>query len=216
MKITRSSSEYYRESRALPREEKNSEKVVGVAQKKRGSSKSEKFHADETIFARDRGVLYEAKVLKCQYDGRQHGWKYHVHYLGFKKSHDKWLSTNDMMKITRSSSEYYRESRCQPREEEGDGEKVVGVAPKRGGNRYKKSIHGSFGVSDSHVSIAKTAKKRKYCVGEKYQPRKRKYYNASDSHVSTAKTAQKRNYCVGEKYQPKKRKYYTERKSLAN
>ena len=50
------------------------------------------------------------------------GSKYHVHYLGFKRSHDRWLSTNNMMKRTPSSRGYYRESRSLSWEMGGGGE----------------------------------------------------------------------------------------------
>jgi len=98
--------------------------------------KSAKFHVSENIFAWKRGVLFEAKVLKCQEDHQQqYGWKYHVHYLGYKKSHDRWLTSIDMMKMTPSSCEFYCKSRGLPCEEDN---RVAGVAQKKEGDHEER------------------------------------------------------------------------------
>eukprot|EP00581_Thalassiosira_minuscula_P017614 CAMPEP_0183716170 /NCGR_PEP_ID=MMETSP0737-20130205/10167_1 /TAXON_ID=385413 /ORGANISM="Thalassiosira miniscula, Strain CCMP1093" /LENGTH=369 /DNA_ID=CAMNT_0025945393 /DNA_START=135 /DNA_END=1244 /DNA_ORIENTATION=+ len=83
--------------------------------------KSAEYRVNQKIFARDRGVLYEAKVMKCQYDEQNQVWKYHVHYLGFAKSHERWLTPNDVMKRTPSNRKYYRESRALIKEKKKDG-----------------------------------------------------------------------------------------------
>ncbi|KAL7552079.1 hypothetical protein ACHAWF_015295 [Thalassiosira exigua] len=76
---------------------------------RRNAATSEKFDVDEKIFAYDREVLYEARIMKCK--ECPDGVRYHVHYLGYKKCHDKWLSSVDMLKWTPSNLKVYRESR---------------------------------------------------------------------------------------------------------
>ena len=55
---------------------------------------AEKYDVNEEVFAWDRGVLYEAKILKCKEDtsGDSGAKEYLVHYLGFKKSHDRCVA----------------------------------------------------------------------------------------------------------------------------
>lgn len=60
------------------------------------------FTLKETVYAYDKGksgdTLYEAHVIKLKEDAS--GLKYFVKYRGYKKSHNKWLSSNEMMKQT--------------------------------------------------------------------------------------------------------------------
>jgi len=43
------------------------------------------------VYCWDRKLLYEARVV------RREGNKYKVHFVGYKKAHDKWYTTDDMM-----------------------------------------------------------------------------------------------------------------------
>ena len=88
----------------------------------------EEYDVNDKIYSWDRGTLYEAKVLKkkCQeeHDGDMaatEGWKYLVHYFGYKKSHDRWLTSSDMMKMTAANHEYYCKLRVTSVEEK-DGD----------------------------------------------------------------------------------------------
>ncbi|KAL9187368.1 hypothetical protein ACHAXT_001471 [Thalassiosira profunda] len=62
------------------------------------------YSINEGIFAWDKGHLYEAKVLKTK---ETKGVKHLVHYLGYNKSQDRWLTIQDMMKDTSSNREYF-------------------------------------------------------------------------------------------------------------
>lgn len=66
---------------------------------------SDKFDTNEKIFAWDKGHLYEAKVQKCKIVMGEV--KYYVHYSGYKKSHDRWLISHEMLKDTPSSRKFY-------------------------------------------------------------------------------------------------------------
>ena len=37
--------------------------------------------------------------------------KYYVHYLGYKKSHDRWLNGHDMVKHTPKSCKFYKQNK---------------------------------------------------------------------------------------------------------
>jgi hypothetical protein len=49
------------------------------------------YEVDEMVYIWDKKLLYEAKVEKRE------GNKYKVHFVGYKKAHDKWYTTDDMM-----------------------------------------------------------------------------------------------------------------------
>ena len=63
------------------------------------------YEADEPVFVKEKGVMYEAKVLK------RDGAKYFVHYLGYKHTSDKWIAPSTMMKVDATSRRLYRENR---------------------------------------------------------------------------------------------------------
>ncbi|KAL7550496.1 hypothetical protein ACHAWF_017577 [Thalassiosira exigua] len=72
-----------------------------------------RYAAGEGIFAFDRGVLYEARVTHSKPDPRTAGGvRYRVHYLGYRKSHDRWLSSNEMRKDTPANRRAYRKIRA--------------------------------------------------------------------------------------------------------
>ena len=68
------------------------------------------YDVDELIFAWDKKVLYEAKVTSikfiCNSDGSPTDEidKYQVHYLGYKKMHDKWIGIDKMLKVDYDSN----------------------------------------------------------------------------------------------------------------
>ena len=75
------------------------------------------YNVDELIFAWDKKVLYEAKVTSikfiCNNDGSPTDTidKYQVHYLGYKKMHDKWIGIDKMLKVDYDSNKYFKETR---------------------------------------------------------------------------------------------------------
>ena len=79
--------------------------------KTESSAESKHFVKNEKIFAWDKGQLYEAKVMKRKEDVNDSGkMKYYVHYLGYKKSHDRWLNGHDMVKHTPKSCKFYKQN----------------------------------------------------------------------------------------------------------
>ena len=59
-------------------------------------SLAKKFNLKEKIFAWDRNHLYEAKILKMKIDAIGCA-KYLVHYVGYSKSQDRWLTSDFML-----------------------------------------------------------------------------------------------------------------------
>lgn len=54
------------------------------------------FPVGSPVFANDqKSGIYAAKVLKAEFGrpGFADTWAYFVHFLGWKKSHDKWVET---------------------------------------------------------------------------------------------------------------------------
>lgn len=66
------------------------------------------FSVKEKIYAWDKYHLYEAKVLKAKEDARDGCAKYLVHYKGYSKNHDKWLTSNSMLKNIPAVRKYFR------------------------------------------------------------------------------------------------------------
>ena len=78
------------------------------------------YEIDELVFAWDKDVLYEGKVMKWRISEGEEGGEeeddeaskeYHVHFLGYKKFHDKWITSNQMLKVDYSSRKYFKEAR---------------------------------------------------------------------------------------------------------
>jgi len=84
------------------------------------------YKINELIFAWDRNALYESKVVKTKLDDENkskdnsddkdngnsnNDKKYLVHYVGYKKSHDKWLSEYEMMKHDSNGRAYFKDER---------------------------------------------------------------------------------------------------------
>ena len=90
------------------------------------------YDVDELIFAWDKKVLYEAKVTSikfiCNKDGSPTDIidKYQVHYLGYKKMHDKWIGIDKMLKVDYDSNKYFKESRGKLAFEDGRWGEVWG------------------------------------------------------------------------------------------
>mmetsp|Transcript_28505 Transcript_28505/g.48514 ORF Transcript_28505/g.48514 Transcript_28505/m.48514 type:complete len:197 (-) Transcript_28505:321-911(-) len=61
------------------------------------------YEVDEMVYCWDKKLLYEARVEKRE------GNKYRVHFVGYKKAHDKWYTTDDMMGKDPKSNRYFRE-----------------------------------------------------------------------------------------------------------
>lgn len=66
------------------------------------------YEVDEPIFCWDKGHLYEAKVIEANNTDSS---QYHVHFLGYKKTQDKWLTMTKMMKVEPSTRKLFRELR---------------------------------------------------------------------------------------------------------
>ena len=70
------------------------------------------YELDEPVFAWDRGVIYEAKVIEVGSSSNgSNNSQYHVHFLGYKKTQDKWMSMTKMMKVEPSTRKLFRELR---------------------------------------------------------------------------------------------------------
>lgn len=77
------------------------------------SRRRQTFELMEKVFAYDKtksGVLYEAQVIKVK-EGDDCCLKYFVHYKGYKESHRKWLSAEEMMKMTAANRIQFDKSR---------------------------------------------------------------------------------------------------------
>ena len=84
----------------------------------------QEYHVGEKVYAcRDRGNLYEAKVLRKKSEGENDDgtWKYLVNFFGYKKSHDRWLTSSSLMKMDAANQLYYCKVRGIPVEEK-DGD----------------------------------------------------------------------------------------------
>lgn len=60
----------------------------------------EQFSVNELVLARDGPLLYDAKIRKIA-DGIN--MKYYVHYMGWHRRYDTWLSANDLLKYTENN-----------------------------------------------------------------------------------------------------------------
>lgn len=74
------------------------------------------FAIKENVYAYDKGksgnVLYDAQVIKTKKD-KAGCLRYYVRYCGYKKSHNQWLSSNEIMKRTELNRVIYLNSRLQ-------------------------------------------------------------------------------------------------------
>jgi len=72
------------------------------------------FAIKEYVYAYDKsksgGVLYEAQVINMKTDATG-CLKYWIHYKGYKKSHNKWLPSNEILKQNKLNRDMYRKSR---------------------------------------------------------------------------------------------------------
>lgn len=93
--------------RKSPRVVKHKVEIPKVAKGVPKYTPNANYDTEELIFAWDRGVLYEAKVMNFERSSNT----YYLHYLGYKKSHDKWVTAKDMMKVEPSSRRYFKETR---------------------------------------------------------------------------------------------------------
>ena len=90
------------------------------------------YNVDELIFAWDKKVLYEANVTSikfiCNDDGSPTDIidKYQVHYLGYKKMHDKWIGIDKMLKVDYDSNKYFKTTRGKLAFEDGRWGEVWG------------------------------------------------------------------------------------------
>ena len=48
--------------------------------------------------------VYEAKVLKSEYDGNKSRYKYLVHYYGWSSRYDEWIYRNRIVQVVRDKS----------------------------------------------------------------------------------------------------------------
>nr|5IN1_A Chain A, MRG701 [Oryza sativa]5IN1_B Chain B, MRG701 [Oryza sativa] len=56
------------------------------------------FKEGERVLAYHGPLLYEAKVQKSE--NKEDEWRYHVHYLGWSKSWDEWVTNDRLLKLT--------------------------------------------------------------------------------------------------------------------
>jgi len=68
------------------------------------------YSINELIFAWDRGVLYESKVLKSDSTDVENP-QYYVHYVGYSKNQNRWLTRVDMIKRDGKSCKYFEKLR---------------------------------------------------------------------------------------------------------
>jgi len=101
-----------RERNGLP-VEVLSEATSSDASSRRKSPRLSHFRVNEVVFAWDKGHLYEAKVSTWR-DANDGGMEYFVHYLGYGKTHDRWLATKDIMKCTPATREFYNKCTSWP------------------------------------------------------------------------------------------------------
>ncbi|XP_052151780.1 protein MRG1-like isoform X3 [Oryza glaberrima] len=59
---------------------------------------SPSFKEGERVLAYHGPLLYEAKVQKSE--NKEDEWRYHVHYLGWSKSWDEWVTNDRLLKLT--------------------------------------------------------------------------------------------------------------------
>ena len=78
------------------------------------------YEIDELVFAWDKDVLYEGKVMNWRSEGEgeeggeeeeEASKEYRVHFIGYKKFHDKWITPNQMLKVDYTSRKYFKETR---------------------------------------------------------------------------------------------------------
>jgi len=90
----------------------------------RPSTRSRTFNVGERVFAYDQGVMYEARVVKTN------GPMYRVHYEGYKKSQDRNLTQDFLLKLTPKNRRRFCTSRGVSFTEEAEEPKAeMGHAP---------------------------------------------------------------------------------------
>jgi hypothetical protein len=67
---------------------------------------SQQFEENEIALAKDRGKLYEAKILKVKLCNKS--WQYFIHYQGWNRKHDCWI---DEKELTKKSADNWKGSR---------------------------------------------------------------------------------------------------------
>ena len=88
------------------------------------SNKVETYSINEQVFASDKGHLYEATVLRRR--DIKDGVEYYMHFIGYKKSHERWLTSRDMIKNTPESRAFFEDYESRP---------TKGAATKKGCSR---------------------------------------------------------------------------------
>ena len=115
------------------------------------------FGIKEFVYAYDKrksgGVLYEAQVIKMKTDASD-GLKYWVHYKGYKKSHNKWLPSKEILKQNKLNRVMYLKSRSQSSIKPSVKRNIIDNRKKQ----YTKTKAQEFTAS-------KYSKKRERCSG---------------------------------------------------
>ncbi|KAL7545744.1 hypothetical protein ACHAWF_009096 [Thalassiosira exigua] len=87
-------------------------KFLKVAKVLPKQSPNATYKAGEPVFAWYKGILYEARIMNIEEHGINPAQStYYVHYIGYKKYHDNWITPNEIMKVGPSSRRYFREVR---------------------------------------------------------------------------------------------------------
>jgi len=120
------------------------------------------FTVKEPVYAYDKSksgdVLYEAQVIKMKEDTTG-CLKYWVQYKGYKKSHNTWLPSNEIMKQTKLNRAKYLKSRSQSSLTSKPSTTTKTATPST--NKRKPSAKKKVQAS----TVCKSSKKRKRCSG---------------------------------------------------
>ncbi|XP_010457263.1 PREDICTED: protein MRG2-like [Camelina sativa] len=101
------------------------------------------FKEGERVLANHSDCFYEAKVLKIEY--RDEEWKYFVHYIGWNKSWDEWISLDFLLKHTDENIEKQKEQGMKQGIKTATAWKVTKMKPRspnvaRGRKRKQDSV----------------------------------------------------------------------------
>jgi len=141
----------------------NAEKAPQVSSSpKKKTPKPVIFTVKEPVYAYDKSksgdVLYEAQVIKMKEDTTG-CLKYWVQYKGYKKSHNKWLPSDEIMKQTKLNRAKYLKSRSQLSLTSKPSTTTKTTTPST--SKRKPSEKTKVQAS----TVCKSTKKRKRCSG---------------------------------------------------
>jgi len=107
------------------------------------SKKDEEYEAEEVVLGFLGPLLYDAKVSKVDKTGEKSKHKYFLHYQGWSKKWDEWVTTERMLKRTPENIKYQDELKEKVKQDKQSGVKRKATDDLKSGKKGKGDAKGN-------------------------------------------------------------------------